>query len=86
MKVNNGEFFCTFNGKLSSFALFNGEAVMDLSPYQRSINYQAADNDRKFLMQLRTTSENLQPEQGEFLVQRCHVISSKIVKYLFSMI
>ncbi|KAI0529140.1 hypothetical protein KFK09_001687 [Dendrobium nobile] len=63
MKVNNGEFFCTFNGKLSSFALFNGEAVMDLSPYQRSINYQAADNDRKFLMQLRTTSENLQPEQ-----------------------
>ncbi|KAL0927612.1 hypothetical protein M5K25_001803 [Dendrobium thyrsiflorum] len=62
-RVNNGEFFCTFNGKLSSFALFNGEAVMDLSPYQRSINYQAADNDRMFLMQLRTTSENLQPEQ-----------------------
>ncbi|KAH0470140.1 hypothetical protein IEQ34_001698 [Dendrobium chrysotoxum] len=67
MKVNNGEFFCTFNGKLSSFALFNGEAVMDLPPYQRSINYQAADNDRKFLMQLRTTSENLQPEPEQGL-------------------
>lgn len=64
MKVNNGEFYCTYNAKLSSFALFDGKSALDFSPYQTSTNFEAACNYKKRLIQLRTNTEDLQPKHG----------------------
>ncbi|KAJ1287366.1 hypothetical protein BS78_02G004400 [Paspalum vaginatum] len=50
----HGELFVSFNKKFSSFALFEGKASTECSPYQTSMKYQGSSHDRELLTQMRT--------------------------------
>ncbi|XP_010929394.1 protection of telomeres protein 1a isoform X1 [Elaeis guineensis] len=54
MKIHNGEFYCVYNKRFSSFALFEGKTAESFSAYQTSTGYKATDHDNEFLSQLRT--------------------------------
>ncbi|CAN6228464.1 unnamed protein product [Urochloa humidicola] len=50
----HGEFFVTFNKKISSFALFDGKVFTECSPYQYSVKYHGTKHDNELLTQMRT--------------------------------
>ncbi|KAG0494033.1 hypothetical protein HPP92_005027, partial [Vanilla planifolia] len=80
MKFNEGEWYCTSNLKLSSFGLFNGGNVLNLSPYQSSVNYQPAPHDEKLFLKLRTISQNQDDKVSavdEPLSLFCNIVSEE---------
>lgn len=78
MKIRNGEVYCLFGKKLSSFALFNGKASMELNPYQTSPKYHVADHVNEILLQLRTLSLKYQSDAGRFVAQSVERVHSSI--------
>lgn len=67
MKIHNGEFYCVYNKRFSSFALFEGKTAGSFSAYQTSTKYKATDHDNEFLSQLRTWLLNYSHGAGKTL-------------------
>lgn len=64
MKIHNGDHYCVYNKRFSSFALFQGKMTEDCSPYQISPKFQQRDHDDEHLSQLRTLLIDHPPGAG----------------------
>ncbi|XP_020581927.1 protection of telomeres protein 1a-like isoform X9 [Phalaenopsis equestris] len=78
LNVYGGDFFCTFKRRISSFALFDGKAGGDLTPYQTSLTrrFLASNADEKLVLQLRALSLRHQQEVFKTLLL-CNIESDK---------
>nr|CAD1830148.1 unnamed protein product [Ananas comosus var. bracteatus] len=74
MKIHNGDHYCVYNKRFSSFALFEGKMTEDCSPYQISPKFQRRDHDDEHLSQLRTLLVDHPPgavlKEGELQLRR----------------
>nr|BAJ90331.1 predicted protein [Hordeum vulgare subsp. vulgare] len=53
IKLLHGEYFVTFNKRLSSFALFGGMVSTEFTPYQISMKHHGSELDNQILTQMR---------------------------------
>ncbi|KAJ1697641.1 hypothetical protein LUZ63_006153 [Rhynchospora breviuscula] len=56
MKLHDGEHYCVYDKRCSSFALFEGMSTENLVPYQQSAMYNATEHDTVQLEQMREWS------------------------------
>jgi hypothetical protein len=67
MNLHDGEHYCVYDNRYSSFALFEGAASENLVSYQISEKYNATDHDTVFLKQIREWSSERMIHEGNFM-------------------
>lgn len=64
MKAYNGNHYCLYNKRFSSFALFEGITSIGINPYEISSKYCRSDGDNALLLELRRWSIDHLPTAG----------------------
>lgn len=67
MNIRDGEHYCVYDKRYSSFALFEGTTSENLVPYQTSEKYNATDHDTVYIKQMREWSSERVIHEGNFI-------------------
>ncbi|XP_072967984.1 protection of telomeres protein 1a-like [Typha angustifolia] len=80
IRIHGGGFYCLYDKRFSSFALFSRKTIADLKPYQISTKYGESDHDNEHLSQLRTWLVDQPPDADGCVVSKEYELQLKSIR------
>ncbi|XP_073012625.1 protection of telomeres protein 1a-like isoform X4 [Typha latifolia] len=80
IRIHDGGFYCLYDKRFSSFALFSRKTITDLKPYQISTKYGESDRDNEHLSQLRTWLVDQPPDADGCVVSKEYELQLKSIR------